>query len=462
MKRLAGWDAVLLYNETSNLPQHTLKIAVLDASDSDGFDFERFRRTLARRLHLMEPLRYRLIEIPGRIHHPMWLQNCDVDLDYHLRRVSVEPPGGPRELDALIGQVASGLLDRSKPLWELYFVEGMADKRYAAIGKVHHSLADGVASANLMACVLDLPGSVGCERDDYERDSTPSSQQLVRAAMRDHVVMVRQLPRLVRDTVAGVWRLRRRSPSAPDLARNFHPPTTFLNHVVSPGRSFARATMALAEVKRTSKHLGMTVNDVVLAMVTGALRTLLLKYDGCADQPLLAGVPMSIDASPERISGNALGSLLISLPVHVADPLEWVRLVHVGATVAKENTHLLGPDLVDRWTNYAPPGLTEWALRRVATSDSAIKLINIPVSNVPGPRQYGRIAGARLEHFYSVGPLTSGVGVNITVWSYVEQLNISVLADDATFEDPHEVTDAIQEAFDCIQRSARVPSEIGP
>jgi diacylglycerol O-acyltransferase len=460
VKRLGGWDAVLLYNETPNLHQHTLKIAVVDASNNPEFGFDRFRQTLARRLHLMEPLRYSLVEIPGKLHHPMWLENCDVDLDYHLRRVQIRPPGGHRELDAAIGEIASTPLDRTKPLWEFHFIEGMSDNRFAIVGKVHHALADGVASANLMAVGLDLADAPQSERDDYRHDPRPSDRQLVAAAMRDHLYRLRKLPGLVLYTLKGIRRVRRNSTSAPGLARNFHPPTTFLNHVVSPGRTFASALLPLAQVKETGKHLGVTINDVVLAMTAGALRTLMLKYDGHADEPLLCGVPVSIDTSRQRISGNALGSIVVSLPVHVADPLEWVRLARIGSTVGKENTRLLGSELMHRWSSYAPPALTERLFHRMAMSDSPNKLINIPVSNVPGPRHPGRIAGAPLVELYSVGPLTFGIGVNITVWSYVDQLSLNVLADDATVDDPHEVTEAMVDAFALIRQAAGRPAEV--
>jgi diacylglycerol O-acyltransferase len=458
LKRLGGWDAVLLYNETPNLHQHTMKVAVVDASECDDFGFDRFRQTLARRLHLLEPLRYQLAEIPGKLHHPMWLENCDVDLDYHVRRMQIRPPGGRREFDAAIGEVACTALDRSRPLWEFHFVEGMPDNRFAIIGKVHHALADGVASANLMARALDLPGSSQSERDDYRRDPCPSNAQLLRAALRDHAALLRELPRLLSDTVKGIRRVRRESRSAPDLARNFHPPATFLNHVVTPGRTFASAALDLAEVKAIGKQLGVTINDMVLAISTGALRTLLLKHDGHADEPLLCGVPLSIDPSPERISGNAIGTIVVSLPVHVTDPLDWVRLARVGAMIGKENARLLGHELVSRWSSYAPPALTEWGFRRIAISGPN-KLVNVAISNVPGPREFGRIACAPMVELYSVGPLTFGVGVNITVWSYVDQLNISVLADDVTFSDPHEMTDAMVEAFGIIRHAAEMPTD---
>ena len=144
VRRLNGMDAMLLYSETPNLHTHTLKVAVINAADFDGeFTFEVFRRTIQRRLHLLDPLRYRLVDIPWKMHHPMWMEDCAVDLDYHLRRVQIPAPGGRRELDQVIGEIASTPLDRDRPLWEFHFAEGMADDRFALIGKVHHTLADG-------------------------------------------------------------------------------------------------------------------------------------------------------------------------------------------------------------------------------------------------------------------------------------------------------------------------------
>ena len=155
MKRLNGMDAMLLYSETPNLHTHTLKVAIVDPGSDAEFSYEAFRRHLLRRLHLLEPLRYKLVDIPWHMHHPMWLENCDVDLDYHLHRVQVPAPGGRRELDAVIGDVASTPLDRSRPLWEFHVAEGLAGGRFALIGKIHHALADGVASVNLLARAMD-------------------------------------------------------------------------------------------------------------------------------------------------------------------------------------------------------------------------------------------------------------------------------------------------------------------
>jgi diacylglycerol O-acyltransferase / wax synthase len=463
MKRLNGMDAMLLYSETPNLHTHTLKVAIINAADFAGeFSFDIFRRVFPRRLELLEPLRYQLVEIPWRLHHPMWLENCDVDLDYHLRRVRVPSPGGRRELDTVIGEIASTPLDRSRPLWEFHFAEGMAENRFAIIGKVHHALADGMASANLLARMIDSPRSAQAERHPPTRPVAPSKSELLRAAGRDHVQHIAALPGLLQDTVRGLSQVRRRSKERgqhPDLAKNFNPPPTFLNHVISPRRTFATAALLLDDVKKTAKHIDVTFNDIVLAMAAGALRELLLRYDGRADRPILTSVPVSTDRSPDRITGNEISGLSVSLPVHIDDPLERVRLTSLSTTRAKEDLDLLGPKLQGQLMEYLPPALAPALFRRQSKRAVRNRAMNIAVSNVPGPRKRANVAGAPVCEFYSVGILSAGSALNITVWSYVDQLDISVLSDDRTFNDVHEATDALVHAFSEIRGAAGLPGE---
>jgi diacylglycerol O-acyltransferase / wax synthase len=461
VKRLGGWDAVLLYSENPYSHQHTLKAAIVDAAASGGdFTFEKFRRTLDQRLHLLNPLRYRLVDIPLGLHHPMWRENCDVDLDYHARRHRVREGGGRRELDEAIGQIASSPLDRAHPLWEFHFIEGLADGRSAIVGKMHHALADGVASANLLARALDLDGPPTRELCPRPSDPHPSNATLVKEALADHLEQIKELPGLLRDTGVGIARVRRDRRRIPGLARNFAPPPTFINHPVGPQRRFASATVALADIKQTSKKLKITINDLVLAIGSGALRRLQLRYDGRADAPLLCGVPVSTDPSPQRISGNALGLIVLSLPVNVDDALERVRLTAIGAQIGKERNALLGRELMSRWSNYLPPSLGTALFARLAKGGFRNRLVNLSISNVQGPRVGGRIAGAPMTELLSVGPLTFGVGLNITVWSYVDQLTFNVLEDGATVEDPHEVTDAMVAELVTIRQAAGLPAEL--
>jgi diacylglycerol O-acyltransferase len=466
VKRLNGVDALMLYTDTPEVHMHTLKIGVLDVSNVEGgFSFDLFRAVAFPRLQAMAPLRYQLVDIPLKLHHPMWVVNDHIDFDYHVRPTRVPAPGGRRELDQLIGEIASTPLDRSRPLWEMYVAEGLADNRVAIIHKVHHVLADGVASANQMAKAMALfqPSEVMgmLEEPDLARTRTA----LLKAAGRDHVGLIRKLPRLMSETATGVSRVRRRSKERgehPDLARNFAPPDCFINHVVTPGRRFATAPLALADVKETGKHLGVTINDMVLAMSAGALRKLLLRYDGRADSPLIAGVPVSTDPSPARLAGNEFAYMTPSLPVHIDDPLERVRLTAMATSIAKENHQLLGPTLIPAWLSYLPPSLAPPMFRRQARRVESASVMNLTISNVPGPRERGHIEGAIVSEIYSVGPVVAGSGMNITVWSYVDQLAISVLTDDRTLDDPHEATDAMLDAFTEIRTAAGITGDLTP
>jgi WS/DGAT/MGAT family acyltransferase len=395
----------------------------------------------------------------------MRVVNDHIDFDYHVRPIRVPAPGGRRELDQLIGEIASTPLDRSRPLWEMYVAEGLADDRIAIIHKVHHVLADGTASANQMAKAIRPQSPSGVMGMLEEPDIARTRSALVKAAARDHVGLVRKLPRLVSETATGVSRVRRRSKERgehPDLARNFAPPDCFINHVVTPGRRFATAPLALADVKEVSKRLGVTINDIVLAMSSGALRQLLLRYDGKADEPLIAGVPISTDPSTERLAGNEFTYMTTSLPVHIKDPLERVKVTSLSTTIAKENHQLLGPTILPAWLSYLPPALAPPVFRKQAQRLESASVMNLTISNVRGPRERGVIEGATVSEIYSVGPVVVGSGMNITVWSYVDQLAISVITDDRTLDDPHEATDAMLDAFAEIRTAAGITGNLTP
>jgi diacylglycerol O-acyltransferase len=463
VKRLTGWDAFLLYSEAPNVHMHTIKVAVIELQDLGDrtFGVDEFRQVLGSRMYKLDPFRYELVDIPFKFHRAMWRENCDVDLEYHIRPWQLPAPGGRRELDEAIGQIASTPLDRSRPLWEMYFVQGLANGRIAVVAKIHHALADGVASANLIALGLDLQSGPNAENASYQADPPPSRGKLLGSAFRDHLRQIGRVPATVKYTAQGVNRVRRSSRKlSPELTRPFTPPPSFINHLLTPERRFATATLSLADIKQTSKHLGVSINDLVLAISAGALRKLLLRYDGQAEHPLLASVPVAFDFDPKRISGNFFTGVLMPIPVHVDQPLARVEQAHETAAAAKESNHLIGPELVSRWANYVPPLTFERVFKWLSHRAENNKVLNLNISNVPGPRERGRVGGALVTEIYSVGPLTAASGLNITVWSYVDQLNISVIADGATVDDPHEVTDAMIDEFVEIRRAAGLSEEL--
>ena len=326
MKWLSGADAVMLYTETPNVHMHTLTAVVIELDkDCRNLDIETFRRAIHERLYKLEPFCYQLVDIPFKFHHPMWREHCEVDLTYHVRPWRLPSPGGRRELDGAIGEIGSTPLDRSRPLWEMYFVEGLADNRVAVVGKIHHALIDGGAARNLFARGMDLQAVP--DGGPYPPDPVPTKLRRIRLALAQNVRQAGRIPGAIGYTVGGEVRVRRSSRKRATPQRPFTPPPTFMNHFLAgPERRFASCTLALADVKQTAKHLGVTINDLVLAMSTGALRTLLLRYDGKAD-PLVALIPVS-DLFPDRISGNFSDAMSVTLPVDVEDPLERLRRCH--------------------------------------------------------------------------------------------------------------------------------------
>ena len=229
-----------------------------------------------------------------------------------------------------------------------------------------------------------------------------------------------------------------------------------MNHRLTTERRFATAGLPFADAKQITRELGCTINDLVLAMAAGAARELRLRYDGHSDTPLVAMVPVCLDASPGRSAGNNFTQIAVALPADLDDPLHRVARSHDAAISAKQLHTLRGPELLTRWFAYLPPLMVRKLSGLMARTNAHLKMQNLVVSNVPGPREHVHVAGATIAEFYSVGPLVAGSGLNITVWSYADQLNISVLADAATVGDAHEVTEELMRQFAEIASAAGV------
>jgi diacylglycerol O-acyltransferase / wax synthase len=320
-----------------------------------------------------------------------------------------------------------------------------------------------VASANLLASAMDPKEPTQGGYPPPTVCLPPNRAELLRIAGRDHAQQIAALPAVIKDATAGFFRMRRRSRQRvdqPDLAGSLQAPPTFINHRVSPARRLATATLSLAQVKETAKHLQITLNVVVLAIAAGALRELLLRYDGRADRPLIASILASTNKSPNRITGNELSGMAVSIPVHIDDPVQRIQLTSLANSIAKEDFELLGPETYGRLVAYLPPVAAPPAFRWLSKRSGRNRLFNLPISNVAGPRERGHFGGAPVNEIYSAGPLPPGCGINITVWSYVDQLNISVITDDRTIDDTHEVTDAMFHSFSEIRTASGLSGEL--
>lgn len=436
IERMTGFDAGFLYMETPSAHMHTLKIAVLEASD--GLTYDAFVDGLLARLKRLPPLRRRVVEVPFGINHPVWVTQARVDVAHHIRRHRIGGDGSMRELEQLIGIIASTPLHRDRPLWELHFCEGLPGGRVAVVGKMHHALADGAAANALLANVTDVRTAAAPEAVQEEwatADHLPGRLDLVRHAWADAAAQILTLPALLRRTfrgIVGVVRARRAgaSPPVPVL----HAPRVSFNGALTPLRSFATATLPLAELKRVrAQHPGVTLNDVVLATVSGALRRWLALHGERPSSSLLAGVPVSTDErdAVPRLGGNQVSNLFTTLATDVDDPVERLRRISATTRDAKEIHERLGSSILVDWSQFAPPRPFAAAVRaysRLRAASWHPAAFSAIVSNVPGPREPVTVGGARLADLFSVGPLVDGIGLNVTVWSYVDRMNFSLLA----------------------------------
>jgi WS/DGAT/MGAT family acyltransferase len=456
--RLHGADALFLYSETPTQHMHTLKIGI-HAPGPAGYSFEHEKQKLAARLHRVPPFRWRAVSTPWALHHPIFLDS-EVDLDYHVRRMAAPSPGGPRELAEIISEIASRPLDRSRPLWEMVLVEGLAGGRIASVCKIHHSLADGVASAELLNEFLthDPAEELPHDAPPLRLEPTPPARARLGSALRELVSFLPHSAReLVRATRVARRRARELHAQHDDLhLRSVRAPRTALNGVLSAQRRFAYFTLPVAEASAARKALGLTVTDFVLVLVTGGLRANLLRRGALPDARLVASVPVSLRTDEDRGRyGNHTGVMYIELPTDVADATARVSETQLASQRAKRRFQdARGAHLAD-WLELFPPFLSRAVFSRLPTRlmrAGRPPQANVIVSSVPGARERLYYGETPLAEFYSVGPLLEGIGLNVTVWSYGDALSVAVLADRDLVRDAWEVVEDLRAAFEALAK----------
>ena len=431
MIRMTGLDASFLYMEAANLPMHTLKIGVLDLAGAHApFRFERVLASLRAHMHLLPRLRWRALPVPLGVHHPVWIEDPNFQLEAHVRRTLLAPPGGPQEFDALIGRIAEDLLDRGRPLWELWVVEGVqlpgeGGPYIGFVLKLHHAVADGVAAMEMLRrAMLELPAD-GADRD--APGPVPGPARLLAAAVSAHLHQLAGLPRLLGHTGRALLRARRqRRGSEVDGAALFSGPRTVLNRPLSRRRSFVRIELSLPTMRELKARLGCTVNDVLLAVVAGALRGYLLARGESVEAPLVASMPATT-RPPGRAGGNHVASMYTALRIDIADPLVRLRTIQRITADAKRHHEALGGDLLARWLEFNRRGPYRLLWHHIVPH-LRHPPVHVVISNVPGPREPLTLAGARLVQVAAIGPLIAGAGLNFTAWGYVDVLCLSVLA----------------------------------
>ena len=478
MRQLTPLDAQFLAIETSRTYGHVGGLAVYDPSTAPGgrLDIPEICDLVSERLHLLPPFRWKLVQVPLALDLPYWIEDEDFDIDFHIRESAVPPPGDDGQLARTVARIFARPLDRSRPLWELYVIHGLEGGRVALLTKVHHSVVDGVSGNEILTVLLD-PSPEGRDIEPPPGDDpggrSPSDIEMLGRGVAG---LARQPLRALRSAPTALPNLTELPganafPGVPTLSRALtgarralggpqdpgilevttaRPPRTCFNGPISAHRSFAFGSVSLDTVKAIKNEAGVKVNDVVVAVCAGAVREFLLERDELPDEPLVAMVPVSVRAEDEQGTfGNRISTMIVPIPTDEADPVRRLERAHELLRSAKEHHAALPADLLTDASAFVPPAVAALAARTtVGILGRTRPPLNLVVSNVPGPRSPLYIAGARLEAHYPVSAIVDGVGLNMTVMSYLDHVDFGIVADRDQLPDVWPLVRAAQHEVD--------------
>jgi diacylglycerol O-acyltransferase len=460
MERLGPQDASFLYLETPASHQHVGGLAILDpATRSDGkLHKDDVAAVISSRIHLAPRFRQRVVFPPLAAARPVWIDDAGFDLDFHIRKAALPAPGGRRDLVELVQRVISRPLDRTKPMWELYVVEGMEDGLVALLTKVHHSMIDGMAGIDIATAMFDFsPEPQILTPPPWKPEPEPTGLDLLREGVKDSVLhpilgatdvaqRVLQTPsrvlRQVGATLSGVRDV---------VLVGVAPPSPF-NRRIGPNRRFAMTEAPVSSLKEVKRELGGTVNDVVLATVAGALHRL-FRYRRLPTRAvtLRAMVPVSVRVRDDKNAlGNRVSSIFVDLPIGPMGAKKRLSMIRERTKFLKESNQAVGAEFLMNIGTWAPPTIHAMAARLAARG----RFINLVISNVPGPQIPMYIAGARLVAHYPVMPLAENMGLSVAVTSLAGTMGFGITADWDTLPDVEFLADAIDESLGELRKAA--------
>jgi len=470
--RLSALDVSFLYLETPTTPMHVGGVAIFDPPATEGsepFDYDALCELVSRRIAAVPRYRQVVRWVPGHLANPVWVDDEDFDISYHVRRSALPRPGSPDQLRELVGRVQSRQLDRNRPLWEIYLVEGLADGHFAIITKTHHAMVDGVSAVDVGALILDTEPT---PRDDLPTDTwvagrSPSGMSLVAGAIADNLRRPTQVVETLRSGVTDARATAERALGTAagvvaTVRTSLRPaPASALNATIGEQRRYGMAATSLDDYKRVRKAHGGTVNDVVLATVAGALRTWLLTRGESVTPAttVRAMVPVSVRTGEQAGTpgnptlGNRVSAIFVDLPVGEASPLVRLHRVSYAMKAHKDSGQSVGADALISLSGFAPPTIHAAAARLGARMTR--RLFNVVVTNVPGPQFALYAAGAQMLECYPVVPLAKEQAVTVGLTSYNGGVYYGLNADRDAMPDVDVLALCIEESLGELMETVR-------
>ena len=459
MQQLSGLDNAFLLMEAGGQLGHVGSLVHYDAQGMSGAAFrDAIEETIEKRLSQLLPYRRRLVEVPLNLDRPYWIEDPNFDLDFHLRHIAVPPPGDDQQLAELVARIHARALDRGKPLWEIYVIEGLANGRVAMYSKIHHCTIDGASGTEMMRVLLDRSPDPGPEpaHEPWKPEAVPPAMEMfargVGSVMLTPARIASTLFRTARSLwqsnealgavanmvgldelpIIGGWLKRQSSQVDADPIPQTPAPRTPFNRSITPHRRFAFFSLPLADFKHVKGAFGTTLNDVVMAVTGSALRRYLQDKDALPSEPLKAMVPVSVRSESQKQEyTNRVTQVVSELATEIADPVARLRRIHNAMKSAKRMQQATPATLLTDWTEVATPALIAQAARIAARTKVMDRLnppFNVIISNVPGPREPLYCGGAQMQTYYPVSAIADGQGLNITVTSYRDHLDFGLIA----------------------------------
>ncbi len=456
--RLTGLDSSFLHLENGSSHMHVAAVAILEGN-APGYDD--LLEQIAGRLHLVPRYRQRLAFVPFGQGRPVWVDDPHFNIRFHVRHTALPSPGGDEQLKRLCGRVFSQALDRSRPMWELWLVQGLADDRFAVLSKTHHALVDGVSGVDIATVLFDSsadPAPVAPPAQDWTPRPPPSDAQLLAGALLERATVPTEIVRGMRAALRGPRRV------ATGLIGGAHglgavarvglrgAPPGPLNVRIGPHRRFTWVRADLQQFKVIKNAFDATVNDVVLTAVAGGLgRYLRRRGEQVEGLVLRAMVPVSIRADVERGAlGNRVTAMFARLPVGEDDPVARLRAISAEMDGVKQSGQAVGAQVLTELTGFAPPTIMAQSARLTAGQ----RMFNLVVTNVPGPQYPLYMHGHRLLQMFPMVPLAANQALGIAIMSYDGQLNFGLNADYDALEDAELLADDLRDAIDELVSAA--------
>jgi WS/DGAT/MGAT family acyltransferase len=468
MKALSGVDAAFLHLETAETPMHVASVSLFELPPRYRHDFyTEVKRQLAQRLHLAPVLHRKLSPMPLQFANPVWVEDDAVDLDHHVQRITLPGQGTMAQFDDCIGRLHAELLERSRPLWRLYVIDGLGSGQIGYYFKAHHAALDGQAGIVLARTLFDVsPHPAPPEPTGQGMPAEhPGWLELGAAALRhdagQYIKLLRHLPDVVR-TLAGLLGPARPGGAPTSVRDNFYfgPPTP-LNVQITAERGFAGVSLPLDAMKALAAAHGAKLNDIVLALCSGALRRYLAHHGGVPDKPLTAAMPVSLRAAGNTDFTTQAAMPLVNLHTDIADPVHRLSAIRDGAGAVKAMVEqakgVVPMDFPSIGVPWVLHGLAELYGRTHLAGVMPV-LANVVISNIPGPSVPLFVAGARMSAYWPLSIVEHGLGLNITVISYAGSMGFGFTTARAAVPDAHRLTHALVEAFEDLLAKSPPPA----